>query len=112
LTILPPENHSSVDLHGSTPIECTDNLSDSLLNHLAINNCCSVTNKQANFPTWYILPNWHKISFRSSSEIFPQHYYAFRKEHSIHGGGVFILVDKSISGIDSRILTHCREIPI
>ena len=69
-----------------------------LLQHLAIVNFCSVTNKQAELEAFLAV---HNIQFLlgteshldesvTNSEIFPNHYNAYRKDRNIHGGGVRI----------------------
>ena len=46
----------------------------------------------------------------TNSEIFPKHYYAFRKDRNIHGGGVFILVDKKFSCSQVFIDSPCEVV--
>ena len=68
---------------------------------------CSIKNKRAELETFLVTHNIlnhfligtesHLDQEITNSEIFPEHYYAFRKYRNIHGGGVFILVDKSVS---------------
>ena len=44
------------------------------------------------------------------SEVFPRNYSVFRKDRNIHGGGVFILVEKSIPSSILEIDSTCEVI--
>jgi len=90
---------------------------NNLLQHLAIVNFCSVTNKQAELEAFLITHNIHFLLGTESHldesvtnpEIFPRHYHVYRKDRNIHSGGVFILVDESISS--SQILSNFMHQP-
>ena len=45
-----------------------------------------------------------------SSEIFPRNYSVYRKDRNIHGGGVFILVEKSIQSSILEVDSSCEII--
>ena len=45
-----------------------------------------------------------------SSEIFPKDYSVYRKDRNIHGGGVFVLVDKLIPSSKLEIESSCEVI--
>ena len=45
-----------------------------------------------------------------SSEIFPRNYSVYRKDRNIHGGGVFILIEKSIPSSILEVDSSCEII--
>ena len=99
----------------SSPGPCTFDNSDSpeisfKLPRLAIANFCSVRNKQAELELFLDNQDIHLLIGTEShlndtifdSEVFPRNYSVFRKDRNIHGGGVFILVEKIHTIINSR----------
>ena len=81
------------------------------MQHLAIVNFCSVTNKQAELEAFLAVHNIHFLlgmdshldDMVTNSEIFPNYFHAYRKDRNIHGGEVFILV---IDHLVKYILIH------
>ncbi|XP_065911045.1 uncharacterized protein [Dysidea avara] len=107
----------------SSPGPCTFDNSDSpeisfKLPRLAIANFCSVRNKQAGLELFLDNQDIHLLIGTEShlndtifdSEVFPRNYSVFRKDRSIHGGGVFILVEKSIPSSILEIDSTCEVI--
>ena len=91
-------------------------IKENLLQRLAIVNFCSVTNKQAELEAFLTVNNIqfllgtesHLDESITNSEIFPSHYYVYRKDRNIHGGGVFILVEESIPSSQVIVETPCE----
>ena len=71
---------------------------------LAIINCCSAVNKHVDLEVFLKMQNIHLVMGTEShldgavfdSEVFPSNYTVYRKDRNIHGGGIFVLVEKSI----------------
>ena len=88
------------------------------LPRLAIANFCSVRNKQAELELFLDNQDIHLLIGTEShlndtifdSEVFPRNYSVFRKDRNIHGGGVFILVEKSIPSSILEIDSTCEVI--
>ena len=86
----------------NTPAQSSNWLASNLI--LAIANCCSICNKQAELETFLTLQNIDIFIGTGSyldntvfnSEVFPDVYNIYRFDRNQHGGGVFILIYNTI----------------
>ena len=81
---------------------------------LAIINCCSVVNKHVDLEVFLKMQNIHLVIGTDgsvfNSEVFPSNYAVYRKDRRIHGGGAFVLVEKSIPSSVVEIYSPCEII--
>ena len=93
-------------------------MKENLLQHLAIVNFCSITNKRAELEAFLVTHNIHFLLGTESHldesvanpELFPSHYHVYRKDRNIHGGGVFIMIEESIPSSQVMIDASCETI--
>jgi len=84
--------------------------------HLAIVNCCNITNKREDLELFLssnhieiILGTESKLDRAiSNAEIFPKNYCCYRKDRNTFGGGVFILVKDLIPSNQVSVDSPCE----
>ena len=82
---------------------------------IGIINCCGIANKYAELQSLISLHNLDIIlgsesHLEADAEVFSNHFCVYRKDRNLFGGGVFILISKSIPSYCLNINSDVEEI--